>query len=87
MDPLQAVYVASKWLDIIRIQLARHDLSKSQKDAVLQRALEQIEKVLGEAKATNPVPVSLSLADKVILEKVGPDALKAPTDAKDKPTS
>ncbi|MDN7638121.1 hypothetical protein [Burkholderia cepacia] len=87
MDPLQAVYAASKWLDIVRVQLARDDLSKSQKDAVLQTALEQMEKIIGEAKATNPVPVMLSVADKVLLEKFGPDALKPPADANDEPKS
>ncbi len=35
----------------------------------------------------NPVPVRLSLVDKVILEKFGPDALNVPADAKDEPTS
>ncbi|KAA0080920.1 hypothetical protein CIW54_22920 [Paraburkholderia sp. T12-10] len=83
MDPLQAVYAASKWLDIVRMQLARDDLSKSQKDVALQIALEQMENIFGEAKATNPVPVMLSVADKVLLEKFGPDALKPPADSKD----
>lgn len=81
MDAIQAVYTASHWLECLRIQQARADLSAAQKDAVIQIALDEIEKVLVAAKATNPAPVRLSQIDKMLLEKFGPNALKPPADA------
>ncbi|CAN7786630.1 hypothetical protein LJR034_008710 [Caballeronia sp. LjRoot34] len=85
MDAIQAVYTASKWLDCIRTQQARDDLSKAQKDTVIRVALDEIEKVLAEAKAANPVPVMLSQIDRLLLEKFGPDALKQSTEADNEP--
>lgn len=85
MDAIRAVYMASEWLDRIRIHLARDDLSNAQKDSVVRIALDEIEKVFAEAKATNLVPARLSQIDRRLLEKFGPDALKPPTDADDEP--
>ncbi len=87
MDAIQAVYTASHWLERLRFQQARTDLSVAQKDTVIGIALNEIEKVLAEAKATNPAPVRLSHIDKVILEKFGPDALKPPADAGNEPNA
>ncbi|HEX7650199.1 MAG TPA: hypothetical protein VF450_22580 [Noviherbaspirillum sp.] len=87
MDAIQAVYTASHWLECLRIQQARADLSVAQKDTVIRIALDEIEKVLAKAKATNPAPVRLSQIDKMLLEKFGPDALKPPADVDNEPNS
>ncbi|RDU95245.1 hypothetical protein [Trinickia dinghuensis] len=87
MDAIQAVYTASHWLECLRIQQARADLSVAQKDTVIRIALDEIERVLAEAKAINPAPVRLGHVDKILLDKFGPDALKPPADADNEPNS
>ena len=82
MDALKAIYVASRSVETLEMILARKDLGRQQHDGAIRITLEELKKLFAEVKKTNPVlEPSLSLADRVMLEKLGPDALKPPADA------
>lgn len=84
MDAIRSVYKASQLVETIRMQLGRKDLDRQQKDAVVTAALDLMDKLFAEVKATNPVPEpGMSVVDKLILEKLGHGALKPPTDGAD----